>query len=162
MKNIAFDAPIANQPLDKFDRAILRIVQVNNLLTHSEIGERIGLSASSVRRRLQSMRKQGVIKRDVSIVAPQESSVTLIVSLSFGDESIALYESFNRQMEKLSEVKQSYHVAGTEDYVLVVQGPSLAWYEDWSQKVFMSNEKIRRYDTKVVWSCQKFTTDVEI
>ena len=56
--------------LDAFDRDILKVVQGDNLLTHAQIGERVNLSPSSVRRRLTHMREQGVIAADVSIVDP--------------------------------------------------------------------------------------------
>lgn len=160
MKNFAKQTP--NVELDDFDRAILQLVQHNNQSSHSFIGEHVGLSASAVRRRLQQLREGGVICQDVALVNAPNPSVTFIVTLSFASESIQLYQAFNKQMDTLEPVKQSYHVAGSEDYVVIVQGPSLKWYEQWSQDIFMRNAQIRRYDTKVVWSCKKFCTTVTV
>nr|WP_232848473.1 Lrp/AsnC family transcriptional regulator [Bowmanella yangjiangensis] len=148
--------------LDELDKAILRIVQANNLIAHAAIGEQVGLSTSAVRRRLQLLRKQGVISQDVAIVNPVHTGVTIILSLSFADETVQTYQAFNQQMAALPEVMQSYHVAGSEDYILIVHGPSLSWYESWSQEVFMQNPKIRRYDSRVVWSCRKFSTQLAL
>ena len=53
---------------------------------------------------------------------------------------------------------QSYHVSGATDYILIVQGPSLQWYEDWAKENIMSIGAIQRHDTAVVWSCKKFET----
>lgn len=150
------------ESIDALDRRVLAVVQRDASLTHQEIGERVGLSASAVRRRLTALRTTGVIRGDVSLLDPNRSGVILIVTLSFGEESPEIYDAFDRQMRSLPEVKQSYHVAGANDYALVVHGPSLQWYEDWSKLTLMKNPAIRRYETMVVWSCKKFETALDV
>lgn len=144
--------------MDDFDRQILEIVQKDNQLTHAEIGTQVGLSDSAVRRRLGVLRNTGVIERDVAILNPNEVGVRLVVMISFLEESIETYDAFDQQIARTPEIRQAYHVAGAEDYLLIVHGPDLRWYEDWSKQTFMSNPAIRRYDTRVVWSCKKFET----
>jgi len=148
--------------LDPFDRALLDLVQRDNQLTHAALGEQVGLSASAVRRRLKVLRDTGVISRDVSILAPGQAGVTLITTLSFGEESVEVYDAFDQQILDTPEILQGYAVAGTDDYVLIITAPSLSWYEDWAKAAFMSNPAIRRYDTRVVWSCKKFDTAVTL
>jgi len=148
--------------LDPFDRALLDLVQRDNQLTHAVLGEQVGLSASAVRRRLKVLRDTGVISRDVSILAPGQAGVTLITTLSFGEESVEAYDAFDQQILDTPEILQGYAVAGTDDYVLIITAPSLSWYEDWAKAAFMSNPAIRRYDTRVVWSCKKFDTAVTL
>ena len=159
MKNFVSKAEAS---LDDFDRAILRIVQRDNQLSHARIGEDVGLSASAVRRRLARLRDAGIIARDVSIVETAGLGETLIVSVSFGEESPEIYDAFERQMQSLPEVRQCYHIAGDSDYLLVVYVPSLEFYEQWAKQQFMTNAVIRRYDTTVVWSCKKFDTTVPL
>ncbi len=148
--------------LNDFDRAILRIVQQNNQLTHSEIGDKVGLSNSAVRRRLKHLRENGVIKRDVSILSSEVAGVTLIVNVTFANDTPDAYAAFDRKMTEDPHVKQVYHVSGTIDYVLVVQGPSLNWYEGWAKQAIMSDPNLRRHDTSVVYSCKKFETASEV
>jgi len=148
--------------LDRFDRAILNFVQKNNLASHGEIGETVGLSGSAVRRRLALMRDNGVIKKDVSILDADHLGVTLFVTIFFATESLAIYDEFELQAKSLPEVRQCYHVAGAADYLLVVNVPSLPYYEAWSKEQFMSNEAIRRYDTIVAWACKKFETFIDV
>lgn len=148
--------------LDDFDRRILGLVQQDNQMTHAMLGERVGLSPSAVRRRLKAMRDRGVIAKDVSILKQDDIGVRLIVSLSFQNESPEAFDAFDRQIGETPEILQGYHVSGSVDYILIVQGPSLSWYEEWGKQAFMSNPDIRRYDTQVVWSCKKFETAVEI
>ncbi|MCQ8186590.1 Lrp/AsnC family transcriptional regulator [Parvularcula maris] len=148
--------------LDRFDRAILRILQRDNQRSHEAIGRAVGLSGSAVRRRIVRLREEGVIARDVSLLDPVGWGVRLIVTLTFGEETVEAYEALDEQMAAEPHVMQSYHVAGTEDYVLIVHGPNLPWYEAWSKDTFMTNPAIRRYETKVVWSCKKFETSVPL
>ena len=129
--------------LDDFDKNILSIVQDDNQLSHSEIGKRVGLSTSAVRRRLSHLRISGIIFKDVSLVKPDHFSVTLIVTLSFGVESIKAYDAFDQLVLESPEIQQSYHVAGSNDYILIIHGPSLIWYEEWAKHMFMSNPAIR-------------------
>ena len=148
--------------MDKFDKAILALVQRNNQLTHSEIGERVGLSNSAVRRRLSHLRKTKVIEQDVSILKPDHCGVIFIVTVSFAVDTPEGYAEFDALMQSLPHVQQSYHISGIQDYVLIVHGPSLQWYEDWAKKHLMSNNQLKRHDTAVVYSCKKFETAIEL
>lgn len=142
--------------LDDFDRRILSEVQQNANRTNAEIGNVVGLSASAVRRRLQRLKKHGIIQAIVGTVDPDQFGVTLIVDLCFSAETPELYDAFDEQIRGLDAVQQSYHVAGDTDYVLVIHGPSVQWYENWSKQVLMSNPHIKRYSSRVVWSRKKF------
>jgi Lrp/AsnC family leucine-responsive transcriptional regulator len=146
--------------LDAFDKNILSIVQENNQLSHNVIGKRVGLSTSAVRRRLSNLRSAGVISKDVSLIKPDSFGVTLIVTINFGDESIEAYDALDQLVLECLEIQQSYHVAGSNDYIMIVHCPSLQWYEEWSKNTFMTNSAIRRYSTAVVWSCKKFETKI--
>lgn len=149
---------LTSPELDRFDRAILEIVQVDNQMSHAAIGEKVGLSGSAVRRRLTALRQSGVIAKDVSLIADTAAHVTLIVSLSFARETPAIYADFEAQMRALPEVKQCYHVSGNVDYICILSLPTLDMYETWAMTHFMANDAIARYDTMVVWSCKKFET----
>ena len=148
--------------LDSFDLGILAAVQADNQLTHAQIGAQAGLSASAVRRRLAVLRASGVIRRDCALLDPDAFGVTLIVDISFGEETPEQYAAFDAQMRSLAPVQFSYHVAGETDYVLIVHGPSLKWYEEWAKEVLMSNPVIRRYSTRVAWSYKKFDPTISV
>lgn len=147
-------------PLDSFDHEILEIVQADNLRTHAEIGERVGLSASSVRRRLAKLRASGVIEADVSIVNPDKTRITVIVTVVFEHESLEGDREFKRRMREAPEVSQCYSVAGQTDFILVVHARDHSEYEKWGERELMSDPRIRRYDSHIAWSRVKFTTAV--
>ena len=148
--------------LDPFDRAILALVQRDNQRTHAEIGREVHLSASSVRRRLARLRRDGVIAQDVSIVDPGKEWITAIVRVTFQVESPQSYDAFRRRMRDADEVAQCYAVAGETDFILIVHASSLADYEAWGERQLLADPAIGRYDTHIVWSRVKFTTALPV
>ena len=111
--------------LDDFDRAILKHVQQDASLTHEALGERVNLSASSVRRRLGQLRDAGFILKEVALLDGARAGVTLIVSITLREETPQAYASIDAILEAQEPVKQSYHVAGSDDYILIVHSPSV-------------------------------------
>ena len=146
--------------LDRFDHAILGLMQQSNLQSHDEIGLRVGLSASAVRRRLKLLRGAGVISADVSVVDPVKVGISVIVSIRFEKESHETYEAFKSQMKALPEIAQCYTVSGEVDFIIVGHFPDLPSYEIWIGKYLLSNPSIARSDTNIVYSRVKFSTAV--
>ena len=146
--------------LDKFDVAILDIIQSDAGLSHEAIGREVNLSASSVRRRIANLRQTGIIERDVSLVSIEQFGVLLIISVTLNEETPEIYNELDNLFAAQALVKQSYHVSGENDYVLIVHAPSMRAYEEWSRAVLMSNPHINRFNTTVVYSRRKFDTSV--
>lgn len=145
--------------MDDFDRKLLDIVQTDCTLSHAELGRRVSLSASAVRRRLAAMRETGVIAAEVAVLgASAQTGITVITSVAFERESVALYDDFRARMKADPHVLQCYSVAGQVDFILVVAAPSLESYEAWGERVLLSDSAVRRFDSYVAWSTTKFTT----
>jgi Lrp/AsnC family leucine-responsive transcriptional regulator len=156
--------PLLGADLDTFDIAILNLVQDDNQLSSHEIGARVGLSASSVQRRLRHMRKTGVIVADVAVVAPAVAGnrVTIVVEVSLEREQLQQREAFERAVRALPEVAQCYYVTGRADFVLILNVPSMEAYADFTHAVFFANPNVKRFDTAVVMSTTKFSTRVAL
>jgi Lrp/AsnC family transcriptional regulator, leucine-responsive regulatory protein len=146
--------------LDEFDLAILDALQSDCTQPHATLGERVGLSGSAVRRRIARMRKAGVIAHEVAILgaAVQPAGVTIIVTVTFAQETPAAVRAFRETMQRDPRVLQCYATAGQFDFILLVAAQSPADYEAWGERVLMSNAMLKRYDSFVVWSTVKFTT----
>ncbi|MFZ1736846.1 Lrp/AsnC family transcriptional regulator, partial [Sphingorhabdus sp.] len=77
--------------LDRFDRAILKLMQENASLSYAEIGSRVNLSASATLRRVQRMKDNGTILAVRAIVDPDKVGhpLTIIAEISLESESTA-------------------------------------------------------------------------
>ena len=142
--------------LDQFDLKILTILQSNNQGSHAEIGAQVGLSTSAVRRRIRAMEENGTILSNIALVDPESFGVMLVMEIAFAMEAPESYSRLDKLIERSPYIQQSYHVAGDIDYILIVHGPSLRWYEEWVLEHFTSDENIKRVNTRVVWSRRKF------
>lgn len=157
MTNFAASGP---DSLDAFDRHILALVQQDSSRSHQSLADEVNLSPSSVRRRLQAMRKSGVILGEVALVDPAHLGLSFLTLVSFEKESQRIYDDFRQQMIADDAVSQCYSVSGEFDFVLMVHAVSPAAYEQWGERVLMGNPALKRYSTSVVWSHTKFTTRV--
>ena len=146
--------------LDKFDARILDIIQSDAGLSHEAIGQKVNLSASSVRRRIANLKKTGIIERDVALVNIESFGVLLIISVFLNEETPDIYNELDAIFAQQDLVKQSYHVSGESDYVLIVHAASMSAYEEWARSILMSNRYINRFNTTVVYSRRKFDTSI--
>lgn len=144
--------------LDAFDRRILDQVQRDNQQSHAAIGEQVGLSASAVRKRLSALRKSGIIAADVAVLRDDPAFIQVIVTVTLEKVTTEAHESIQDLVQRTPEITQAYHVAGREDFIFILRCPSLSWYEAWSMEAFVSNPIVGVFDTRVVWSCMRYST----
>lgn len=137
--------------LDTFDRRILALLQENSRRTGAELSAEVGLSPAACLRRLQRLRDEGVIAREVALVAPEyrEKKVTVFVLLTFERDRPDREDHFNRRMREASEVVQCYHVTGSEDYLIAIEVADLEDYERFT-KLHFYESYVKRFQTHVV------------
>ena len=148
--------------LDRHDRRLLMQLQRNNQQTYGQLGERLGLSDTAVRRRIKRLRAEGIIQADVSLLDPAELGVTVIVSVRFEKESQQTYVAFKKQMLAAAHVTQCYTVSGEVDFIVIAHFASLADYDDWVNERILTNPAIARSTTNVVYRRVKFDTAVPL
>ncbi|MDD9746736.1 MULTISPECIES: Lrp/AsnC family transcriptional regulator [Marinovum] len=138
--------------LDATDKRLLEILQRNNRLSADELGERIGVSRSSVQRRMKRFRDEGIIEADISVLSPKAVGrpMTFIVEVELERERTDLLDEFRRSMLALDDVQQCYYVTGHTDFILIVTAADMAAYEEFSRQVFTDNPNIRRFHSNVV------------
>ena len=150
--------------LDSFDRKILKIVQSNNRVTSEKLAKDVGLSSSSCQRRLNSMRKDGVIKKDVSVLDRNKLNrkITIVVQILSDFESTEHDNKFKKAMQKAPEVMQCYYVTGDYDYVLIATFEEMGDYEEFTKKYFLEDPNIKRFNSMVVMNQVKENSTIPI
>ena len=152
--------------LDRIDRKILALFQGDTRRIAAEIGERVGLSAAAVQRRLKRLRENGAIRREIALLDPAMAGVpiTCIVTLALIPHAAPhqQIDRFRRDMQTAPEIQQCYHVTGTMDFVLVVTARSMEDYAAFARTWFESNVTVARYDTHVVLERVKLGLEVPI
>ena len=138
--------------IDSFDLKILKLIQENNKMTSEILAKEVGLSSSACQRRINSMRKEGIIEKDVSIINRKiiGRKITIVVQVLSDKEGIEYDEEFKKTMIKAPEVMQCYYVTGDYDYVLVATFKDMEEYEIFTKKYFLNNSNIKRFSSMVV------------
>lgn len=148
--------------LDAFDHAILDIVTKNNQLTHTQIGQQVSLSASSVRRRLMALRDSGIIEQDVSVLSSDKMGLTFIVHIYTKIDQADKDQEFRQFLHSQSAVSQVYSVSGDMDYIIVVHAQTSQSYEKWAEENLLDNIMIRKFTSTLVWSRTKYSSRVKL
>ncbi len=143
--------------IDSFDISILGILQQDNFLPQRDIGEKVGLSAAAVQRRIKRLTELGYIRANVSILDRNRlgQPITLIVEVSLESEKIEHYDEARFIFSSCEEVQQCYYVTGEADFILIVVVPSMAEYETLTRRIFFSNRNIRNFKTFVTMDIVK-------
>ncbi len=138
--------------IDSFDLKILKLIQENNKITSEILAKEVGLSSSACQRRINSMRKEGIIEKDVSIINRKiiGRKITIVVQVLSDKEGVEYNEEFKKTMIKAPEVMQCYYVTGDYDYVLVATFKDMEEYEIFTKKYFLNNSNIKRFSSMVV------------
>ncbi len=138
--------------IDAIDRKILHHMQRNALLTSAELSDLVGLSPTSVQRRLHKLRRDKVIEADVSIVSPAavERPLTLLVAVELARERSDIIDRFKRAVRDCPEVMSAYYVTGETDFILIVTARDMADYEAFTREFFYNNADIKGFKTTVV------------
>jgi Lrp/AsnC family leucine-responsive transcriptional regulator len=137
--------------LDRFDRALLAAVQVDNLTPARILAERVGLSESAVLRRLRRLRQEGIIVADVALVHPAilGTPLCLHVLVSLERETSDRLDAFVRRLRERAEVRAAWYVTGEADFVLELRLRDMSEYEAFTRAVFHDDPNVRAFRTLV-------------
>jgi Lrp/AsnC family transcriptional regulator, leucine-responsive regulatory protein len=115
--------------LDRTGRHILRALQTNARTSYSELGRRVGLTASGVTERVQKMEDSGIITGYHAQVDAGKIGLPVMAFIRV-TTAAERYPRFIALAESLSEVLECHHVTGSESFVLRVAVSSVAHLEN--------------------------------
>lgn len=58
-------------------------------------------------------------------------------------------ETLKAEFESIPEIQQCYYVAGVVDFILVVVVPTMGAYEALTRRLFIGNDKVKRFESFV-------------
>lgn len=152
------------QDLDRFDLAILEILQKDNSVPQRTIGEMVNLSAAAVQRRISRLQAGGVIEKNVAILNPATVGhpITVLVDIQIESERIDRLEAMKARFSAAPEVQQCYYVTGDNDFILIVTVGSMKDYEDLTKRLFFEDHNIKHFKSHVVMDRVKTSMAVSL
>lgn len=154
------EAPI----LDDLDRRILNVLQVDAAQTNAEVAELVHVSPPTCLRRVKQLRENGVIARQVAIVAPEKvgSHLTAIVEITLDVQAADRMAEFERVVADEAAVLQCYRVSPGPDFVLVVQVTDMPAYHALAHRLFTTHSNVRNVKAYFSTFRSKFETRIAI
>lgn len=127
--------------LDKTDRKILAILQLDGRLSNQDLAERVSLSPSPCLRRIKRLEEAGVIRQYVALLAPEKIGLGLLAYVNVRLEKhseaalpdvarsgTAPRTAFALAVEQWPEVVACYAMTGDMDYLLRVHVEDMAHF----------------------------------
>lgn len=108
--------------VDETDQKILASLKQNSRIPFTKIAEEIGLSEAAVRKRVERLQANGVIKRfTLEVEAGEGIRAVILISVqpSYPNPSVV------KSVKRVKGVEQVYEVAGEVDILAVVTGESI-------------------------------------
>lgn len=120
--------------LDRLDVKILARLQIDAAASSAEIADQVGLSQSPCWRRIQRLKEEGYVARQVAILDREKfgESMYIFAQLKMARLSDDDRDEFIAALERIDEVTEAYTLFGEMDVMLKVLAPNIAWYQNFT------------------------------
>jgi Lrp/AsnC family transcriptional regulator, leucine-responsive regulatory protein len=117
--------------LDRYDRAIVGLLQTDARITNARLAEKVSLSESACLRRVRALEESGLIQGYTALVDQQKAGypVNVFVNITLDRQSQSGLEAFESEVRKIPEVMECYLMTGEHDYFLRLVVADLADFE---------------------------------
>ena len=112
--------PSQSHQLDKIDRNIVRLLQQDARIPHTELARKVGLSTTPCKERVKRLEREGVIQHYQAVLNPTalNRGLVVFVQIRLNRTSQDIFEEFTASALDLPEVQECYLVSGNFDYLL--------------------------------------------
>ena len=138
--------------LDRIDRQLLRLLQLDNRRALRDLADELGISAPTCLRRIRRLQSAGVIRGHAALLDADRVGlhVTAYVEVSLTDSSGAEMRAFERLMQRCPEVVQCAELAGEVDYLVKVVVPDMPSFGEFTRRHFADDGRVRAYRSLLV------------
>lgn len=150
--------------LSPIDIRILEALQKDSAQSTSELADKVGLSQSPCWRRLQRLRDEGYISREVAILNPDKfgPTITVFANLKMGTLTDDKRAEFIRKVEISPHILECYSVIGDDDIIMKIVAPSLEWFQNYLFKTILRLPGVQSVRSTVTTTQVKKTTAIPL
>jgi Lrp/AsnC family leucine-responsive transcriptional regulator len=118
--------------LDHIDKKLINLLQEDSKQTTKKLSLQLNLSVTAVYERVKKLEHQKVIEKYVAIINKNkiEKSFLVFCHIKLIQHSKEHVTTFEREVLKLEEVSECFHVSGDYDYILKVYVKDMDAYRD--------------------------------
>ncbi len=150
--------------MDKIDRKLLNLMQLDASRTNVDMADEVGLSPSSCLRRVQRLRASGIIERIVAILNPAKAGrgIKAIVTVELKLHGEEHMRRFLDRANAEDAVSQAYAVTGESDVVLMLRLKDMEKFAELCDRLFRDQTNVARFFTMMVIRTAKDETAVRV
>ncbi|OEK08683.1 AsnC family transcriptional regulator [Flavivirga aquatica] len=121
---------------DKTDKKLLEYLQKDSKQTNKELSNKLNLSVTAVYERIKKLEKEGFINGYTVLVNKEKIDRNFVVfcHIKLVKHSQDYVVSFEKEVTKLNEVLECYHISGDYDYLLKVLVKDIAAFREFMVK----------------------------
>lgn len=149
-----------SEELDAIDTRILDLLQQDASLSIADIAEKVGLSSSPCWRRIERLKKAGVIVGQVTLLDREHLGLNfeVIASAKLQLPTRENLERFESAVQRWPEVVDCATVTGAADYMLRVVTTDMHAYDDFLRDKILSLGLVSDVQSRIVIRVAKRTT----
>ena len=142
-----------DRKLDRFDIALLNLLQEDNLATSEALARAVPLSPSAIARRVRGLREGGLIAADMALLAGDATAdrlravVQVQVHEHAEEKGIA---ALRARLAGADEVQLLLNIAGPVDLLVLVVTRNMREFNAFADRHFAADPSVRRYETSFV------------
>lgn len=148
-----------NFAMDAIDIEILNCLQQDTSMPVAQVAERVNLSTTPCWRRIEKLKQQGVIERQVALLNRGKLNVglTAFVGIRTNQHSPKWLKRFAEAVRDIPEIVECYRMSGETDYMLRVVIPDVQAFDGVYNRLI---EKIELYDVTTSFAMEdlKYST----
>ncbi|MFC1234187.1 Lrp/AsnC family transcriptional regulator [Vibrio sp. F74] len=146
--------------LDKTDRKLLSMLQVDSTLSLNALAEAVNLTTTPCWKRLKKLEDNGVISKRVALLNPEKLGLlfTAFVLIKTSNHSHEWYSHFVETVTPFPEVMEFYRMAGEYDYMMKVQVEDMKCFDLFYKRMVNSVEGISNVTSTFAMEPLKYTT----
>ena len=151
--------------LDRFDCALLNLVQGDASRTADSLAREVPLSPSAIARRLRRLRSEGWIARTIALVAPKltEQRLRALVLIQLSEHAdLAGKSALQERLREAAQVQFCYETTGAHDMLALFDCANMAEFNELTDQLLVADSTVRRYETSFVKRQVKFAPFVRL
>ena len=141
----------SSNPLDPYDKTLLRQLQANGRATNAELAEAANLSESACFRRVRALEAAGVIKGYAATVDPGAVGLglTVYVSITLASQAQDVLAAFETAVAEAPEIIECHLMTGQADYIVRVVASDVDDLERLHAKVLTRLPGVARLNSSI-------------
>ncbi len=130
--------------LDRYDRAIVQLLQRDATLSTAAIAEKVNLAQSPCWRRIQRLQQSGLIRGRVALLDREALGLDVVVFATVNLTSTGRQNllAFEEEIAGHEEILECYTMAGIWDYMLKIITRDIRHYEDFMRNTLAASPLI--------------------